>query len=213
MTAPINLPNSVEIIDQHLHRFFDTDEMLVFHEKESTVVHSDVFLVKANEERNFNLLMTCGMSALPMNVPEEIDNLKYAEIAMLLPADWPLSYKKLRDENNYWPIRTLLQLSKYPHINDTWFGFGHSIPMDHTQKVNHKFHKILLAKSTILSEGLTYVNAEDKEIHIYCAIPLYKEELDCKIKHGAEKLLELFWQFGIDEIVDINRKNVCEYGY
>jgi len=67
MTDDNDLPNSVEIIDEHLDKFFDSEEVLVLHEKESEVIHSDIYIVKAAEDRNYNLLLTCGMSALPMN--------------------------------------------------------------------------------------------------------------------------------------------------
>lgn len=73
-----NIPDSVEIIHQHLEDFFPSEEILVLHEKESEVIHSDIFIVKPGEDRNYNLLLTCGLSALPMKVPGELDHLKFA---------------------------------------------------------------------------------------------------------------------------------------
>ena len=210
MTDQNNIPDSVEIIDQHLDNFFDSEEILVLHEKESEIVHSDIFIVKPAEDRNFNLLLTCGLSALPMKVPDDLDHLKFAEITILLPTHWKLEYDDFADENNYWPIRTLKQLSKYPHLNNTWFGYGHTIPLDDTHKVNHNFDSIILLGSITLSDDFTYIETEEKEIYFYSAIPIYKEELEYKLEHGTDKLLSLFEQFDIDEIVDINRKNVCK---
>jgi len=146
---------------------------------------------------------------LPMKVPEDLDYLKFVEITMLLPIDWRLNYDDFADENNYWPIRALIQLSKYPHLNDTWFGYGHTIPLDDTHKVNHNFDSIILLESITLSDDFTYIETDKKEIYFYSAIPIYKEELEYKLEHGTDKLLALFQQYDIDEIVDINRKNVC----
>ncbi|MEH3113032.1 suppressor of fused domain protein [Pedobacter terrae] len=174
MTDHNNIPDSVEIIDEHLDQFFDSAEILVLHEKESEIVHSDVFIVKPAENRNYNLLLTCGMSALPMAVPHELDDLKFAEITMLLPPDWNLNYDDFANENNYWPIRTLKQLSKYPHLNNTWFGYGHTIPLDKTNKVNHKFDSIILLESITLPSDFTYIETNEKEVHFYSAIPIYK---------------------------------------
>jgi len=210
MTAPNNIPNSVEIIDQHLDNFFDSEEILVLHENESEIIHSDIFIVKPNEDRNYNLLLTCGLSALPMKVPDDLGHLKFAEITILLPTHWKLEYDDFADENNYWPVRVLKQLSKYPHLNDTWLGYGHTIPLDDSHKVNHNFDSIILLESITLSDDFTYIKTEEKEIYFYSAIPIYKEELEYKLEHGTDKLLSLFQQFDIDEIVDINRKNVCK---
>ena len=204
-----HIPNSVEIIDEHLDSFFDSEEILVLHEKESEIIHSDIIIVKPSEKRNYNLLLTCGLSALPMKVPTEFENLKFAEITMLLPTDWRLNYEDFASEDNYWPIRTLKQLSKYPHLNDTWLGARHTIPLDKTYKVNHQFDSVILLESIELSEDFTYIKTDKKEIYLYSAIPLYKEELEYQQEHGTDKLLELFEEFDIEEVIDINRKNVC----
>ncbi len=204
-----DLPNSVEIIDEHLDKFFDSEEVLVLHEKESEIIHSDIYIVKAAEDRNYNLLLTCGLSALPMKVPKDLDYLKFAEITILLPINWKLDYNDFADENNYWPIRTLKLLSRYPHLNDTWLGYGHTIPLGDTHNANHNFESIILLESITLSEDFTFIETNEKAIYFYAAIPIYKEELEYKLQHGTDKLLELFEQYDIDEIIDINRKNVC----
>jgi len=46
-------------------------------------------------------------------------------------------------------------------------------------------------------------------VHIYALLPIYKEEMEFKLKRGGEKLYERFDQEGINELLDINRKNVC----
>ncbi len=210
MTDQNDIPDSVEIISEHLESFFESEEILVLHENESEIIHSDIFIVKPNDDRNYNILLTCGLSALPMKVPDDLDHLKFAEVTMLLPTDWNLNYEDFADENNYWPIRALKQLSKYPHLYDTWLGYGHTIPLNKVYKVNHKFDSIILLESISLSDDFTYIETEDKEIYFYSAIPIYKEELEYKLEHGTDKLISLFKQYDIDEIVDINRQNVCK---
>ena len=210
MTDQNDIPDSVEIISEHLESFFESEEILVLHENESEIIHSDIFIVKPNDDRNYNILLTCGLSALPMKVPDDLDHLKFAEVTMLLPTDWNLNYEDFADENNYWPIRALKQLSKYPHLYDIWLGYGHTIPLNKVYKVNHKFDSIILLESISLSDDFTYIETEDKEIYFYSAIPIYKEELEYKLEHGTDKLISLFKQYDIDEIVDINRQNVCK---
>ena len=204
------IPDSVDIIDEHLEKFFDSSEITVLHEKKSEVVHVDIFIVKPNEERNYSLLLTCGMSALPMKAPKGIDNLQFDKITMLLPKGWNLNYSSFTDENNYWPVRALKQLAMYPHLNSTWFGYGHTIPLNDEHKVNHQFHSIILLDSITMPEEFTQIDLGERVVYFYSAIPIYREELDYQLEHGTEKLLELFEEYDIDEIVDINRMNVCE---
>ncbi len=96
-----NIPDSVEIIDKLLDNFFDSEEILVLHENESEIIHSDIFIVKPAKDRNYNLLLTCGLSALLMKVPDDLDHLKFTEITILLPTHWKLKYDDFPDENNY----------------------------------------------------------------------------------------------------------------
>lgn len=64
-----NAPNSVEIVDKHLDEFFDEDaDIVVFDEIESEIIHRDIYFIKATEDRPYHILLSCGMSALPMAV-------------------------------------------------------------------------------------------------------------------------------------------------
>lgn len=45
-------------------------------------------------------------------------------------------------------------------------------------------------------------------MRFYQVIPLYEEEMDFKVKHGADALLDRFGKEAPD-LVDIHRKNVC----
>lgn len=43
----------------------------------------------------------------------------------------------------------------------------------------------------------------------YSLIPLYQEEMEFKLKKGLDSLYQKFDAAGINELLDINRKNVC----
>jgi len=203
------IPNSFELIDNHLSEFFDEDEILVMHEKESEVVHSDIYIIKPNEDRDYYIMISSGMSALPMHVPFDSPHLAFAEVMILLPSDWNINYNDFANENNYWPIRLLKQLSKYPHLNNTWLGWGHTIPLNDQHIVNHNFHSVLLLDSITFSEDFTTIENEEKNICVYSVIPLYKEELDYVLQEGVSKLMEKFVLFNTEEIVNIHRINAC----
>lgn len=208
-----HVPDSVEIVDNHLDRFFDEDaEIMVFDEIESEIIHRDIYFIKATENRPFHVLLSCGMSALPMSIPEDIDSSEFAEVMMLLPKEWNLQYESFSDERNYWPIRIMKELMMLPHSNNTWLGFGHTFGHENDEELAEGigFNSVMLAHSMELSEDFTQIELEDeKVIDIYTLIPLYGEELEFKKKNGASNLLERFDDFGIEEIVKVGRKNVC----
>ncbi len=85
-TMKNDIPNSVEIIDSHLDEFFtDEDDIVVFDEIESEIIHRDIYFIKAVDDRPYHILLSCGMSALPMNVPGDVESSEFAEVMMLLP--------------------------------------------------------------------------------------------------------------------------------
>lgn len=208
-----NIPESVEIIDNHLDKFFtDEDDIVVFHEKESEIIHRDIYFIKANKNQPYHILLSCGMSALPMNVPPDTESAEYAELMFLLPKEWNLNYESFEDEKNYWPVRIMKEIMIQPHEGKSWYGFGHTFGFDDGEEFTDGigFNSVMLAYSTELKENFTtLLTADGKQIQIYTLIPLYKEELAYKRKYGVRKLLERFDKFGIKEIVKIGRRNVC----
>ncbi|MBB4799970.1 hypothetical protein HNP37_000009 [Flavobacterium nitrogenifigens] len=208
------VPNSVEIVDNHLDHFFDENEdIVVFDEIESEIIHRDIFFIKANQDRPYHILLSCGMSALPMDVPKDTESSEYVEIMILLPKEWNLEYDSFSDEKNYWPIRIMKEIMMSPHENKTWFGFGHTFGYEQDDEFAEGvgFNSVMLAHSMELSDDFTQIQLEnEKVVDIYTLIPLYKEELEFKKKNGAYALLEHFDKFGIEEIVEIGRKNVCK---
>jgi hypothetical protein len=209
-----NVPDSVEIIDSHLDQFFDENaDIVVYDEIESEIIHRDIYFIKATEDRPFHILLSCGMSALPMKVPVDIESSEFAEVMILLPKEWDLNYESFDDERNYWPIRIMKEIMMLPHPNETWLGFGHTFGHEDDEEFAEGigFNSVMLAYSMELSSDFTQIELENnKVIDIYTLIPLYKEELEFKKRNGANDLLEQFDKYGIEEIVKVGRKNVCK---
>ena len=209
-----SIPNSVEIIDAHLDIFFDEDsDIVVFDEIESEIIHRDIYFIKATDERPFHILLSSGMSALPMEIPEDIESSEFAEVMILLPKEWNLNYESFSDERNYWPIRIMKELMMLPHSDSTWLGFGHTFGHEDDEEFAEGigFCSVMLAHSMELSDEFTQIKLNDnKQIDVYTLIPLYKEELEFKKQNGADELLEKFDEFGVEEIVKVGRRNTCK---
>ena len=84
--------------------------------------------VPPSQEKTYYTLVTMGMGAHRMNVPEELadQKLERAELLIALPPDWKLDHDSLQKEAWYWPVRLLKALARLPGINDTWLGWGHT---------------------------------------------------------------------------------------
>lgn len=218
-TPAIGDGENIEAISEHIEKHIGKIES-VFHEIVSDIVHIDVHWIKPTKKFPFHSLVTSGMSDKPMNVPEGLEEHTYAELCILLPDDWYIdgtNYQTMedafKDEKNYWPVRWLKTIARFPHEYNTWVGHGHTIPNGENAEPfaeNAKFGCMILIPSLSLS-GHFYelkINKE-KTIKFYCLYPIYKEEMDFKLKKGSDALLDKFEKYNVIDIVDIGRRNTC----
>lgn len=201
-----------EKIERHFETYIGEIDN-VFHEIISDIVHIDVYHIKPTQERNYHTLFTTGMSYMPMNVPEGIEGYNYAEVMICLPPEWPITQEAFADEDNYWPVRWLKMLARLPHEYETWLGHGHTVPngdparpLSDRTKLNGV---ILLPPIMVHRDFLTLEMDSERTIRFYSIVPLYQEEMEFKLKYGCNDLTDKFDKYGINEIVRVNRKNVC----
>lgn len=50
----------------------------------------------------------------------------------------------------------------------------------------------------------------EKTINFYCLYPIYKEEMNLALNKGVETLLDKFDQYGISDVVDLERINTAK---
>jgi len=69
------------------------------------------------------------MSDLDMRVPEGLEDLALAEVCLCLPKEWPLAMHDFewREPRYFWPVAILQQAARYPHMNQMWFSWGHTV--------------------------------------------------------------------------------------
>lgn len=211
-TPPDMSDSSPEQIVEHIERHLGPIEN-VFHEIASDLVHVDVHIVPPRPDRPRITLVTTGMSDLPMNVPPGAEAFRYAELLINLPPDWPLTTEELKDENNYWPIRWLKYLARFPHEYDTWLGYGHTVPNGDPPEPfasDVPFSGMLLELP--LSAGTEFGRLDisrEKSIFFFALVPLYTEEMNLKLQRGLEYLERRFDKHGIRDLVDLSRPNVA----
>ena len=203
----------VDLIENHISRHVGHADY-VWHELISDLVHIDVHWVKPTHNRNVHTLVTTGMSDLPMTPPVGAEEFKYSELMITLPAGWRLSDTAFREEKNYWPIRLLKSLARFPHEYSTWLWQAHTVPNGEPPRPydpSTGFVGAIIAPPITLSpDFLTLRCNPDQKIHFSSVIPLYPEEMELKLKKGAEALFDLFDKHSVDETIDVHRVNTAK---
>lgn len=197
----------MESIEEHISKYFGEFES-VFHEIISPDIHVDICMIPPTADRNYHTLVTMGMGAHLMNVPEELAEyrLERAELAICLPSDWELQSE---EERWYWPIRLLKVLARLPISEDTWLGWGHSIDNGDCFDESTQLCAAMLIGPVDFEEDANICKLPDgNEVNFYQVIPIYEEEMQFKMDHDAEELLNRM----DDGVLIVNpiRRNYCK---
>jgi hypothetical protein len=203
----------IECLMNHLAKFFKDDEMTAFHEIISPDFHLDVYFIKP-ANRNYNILLTSGMSLLEMTVNAEIENRNdyhFAELMVLTPKDLDFAQVYTGNEKNSWIISMLKQTARFPHHYNTFIAIGQTLQAtEDMQPYNSETDYVgcAILPSVTFDVDFTEFKCDDKKINIYSLFPLYKNELEYKIQKGYAGLVDLLNKAQPKEIIDNNRKNL-----
>ena len=214
-----NLPemyteDEINTLEAHISSHFGEFKN-VLHEIVSPDIHVDLCVIEPTEERNYYTLVTMGMGAHRMNIPEYLREYKIdrAELLITLPPDWklPIGDLQVSDEDEekwYWPLRWLKVLARLPGERDTWLGYGHTVPNGKPFAENTELCGVLLTMPYFFGpEAAVCKFSDEGEVNFYQVVPLYDNEMNFKIENGAEALENLFPE-DFNMVVDINRKNL-----
>lgn len=211
MTARTDRP----LIENHIHSQIGKIHT-VFHEIVSDDIQLDVCHVKSGLFRRFELLVTLGMSAQPMNVPGEYNDPRFIELMMLLPKGWPLTQEDFNQESRYWPIRLLKDCARYAHHRNSHLGYGHTVA--HAEEDNTLTPyapglgycaSIILPSITLGERSMVLKRGgRESDIYFFAVIPLFESELRHKMEHGTGALMDLFDQHKVTDVVNLSRESV-----
>lgn len=194
-------------IEEHIKEYYG-EFPTVLHEIVSPDIHVDICIVPPTDERPYYTLVTMGMGAHIMNIPEELEPEEHgrAELLICLPKDWKIGES---DEEWFWPIRLLKTLARLPINCDTWLGWGHSV-----DNRDPYCRGTALCGSMLISPEETEQGADccilpnGDAVNFFEVIPIYREEMIYKIEHDTQTLLHKMG--GVSHITDVNRPNCCK---
>jgi hypothetical protein len=202
---------SLDEITRHIERNIGPIH-IVFHEIVSDEFHIDVHPVKSTFFRRYEVLVTSGMSARPMKVPHDQQNQRLAEMLVVLPRGWPLNHTDFADEKNYWPLRLIKTLARFPHQAETWLGYGHTVANGDAEGGAQPYAEdtalcatAILPSSTLGESAWRLHTKNGEDVLFWAAVPLYWAELQFKMQHGIDPLLDLFDKHNITDRIERDR--------
>ena len=202
-----------EWIAEHVESHFPDAEVKVFHEFLSLDFKLHIYFINS-KDLSYNILLTCGMSSLEMNVPEfveERDDYRFAELMMFIPKDIEFSEVYSGENKNDYIIKMLKLSGKFPHQYDTWLSIGHTIRNSEdleSYAADTKFVGGVILPSATFDEDFTEITRNGRIINIYSFFPLYENELLYKVENGYTALLDLIIENNCLEILDNNRQDI-----
>lgn len=183
----------------------------VYHELYSPDIHVDIIIIPPTPEQNFYKLITEGVGAYKMNVPEMVKQfeLERMELITYLPPDWDMKI----DKQYGWIISNLKLIGRLPISQDTLICSGQTVSYYNSDKIKDNiFCASLLIPASNNKKQLDFRFDRKGKINFYQIIPLYKEELEYKLDNGLEALIDVLDENQLDLVVDFNRPNYCK-GY
>ena len=202
---------STEEISRHIQRTVGPIST-VFHEIVSDDLHIDLHHVRSTFLRRFEVVVTSGMSARAMNVPPESRELAYAELIAILPSGWPMQQTQWSDERNYWPLRLLKTLARFPHERGTYLAHGHSLGNGVEEYGAQPYADdtglcaaLLLPPLTLGERTWVLRRPDGTQCCFWAVVPLYAAELRYKMQHGIEALMACFDRASVFDRIDPHR--------
>jgi len=187
----------------------------VLREVVSRDIRVDLCVAEPGPGRAYRTVVTRGMGARDMHVPEDSQALTRAELVCMLPEDWEL---RSSDECWYWPLRWLKLLARLPVEEGSWLGWGHTVPGGEPFAENTDFDSVLLldafvpSQNGVINEGgdpCVFALPGGEMVRFYQLFPLYEEEMQFKLKRGVQALVDRMTAKGaLSPVLDIARANL-----
>jgi hypothetical protein len=204
-----------DLVDKHIDNYFNGAEINVFHEIPTLDIHLDVYHIRPRDSE-FEILLTSGMSSIPMSVSEikeDANSYRFAELMTLIPKGVDFGKMYPSGTKYDWIISMIKQSAKFPHFYDTWVGVGHTIQADEEMKpysVDTNYCGCLVLPTMTFPEDFQTIDSPNGIINIYGLFPLYKEELEFKIEKGFNEFIKFLIKNNTREIIDFDRVNFCK---
>ena len=174
----------------------------------------EIAVIPPRLEHDYYTLVTVGLSRHRMGFLEERreEKLERAELLINLPQDWRLTKADCREERWNWPIRMMLATAHFA-MEDPEVGLESRTTLDEGEDgipfaENTELRgEILLCPGVFGTDSFFCRLPDGDEVNFYQVIPLYREEIQYKLEHGSDALLDLCPDESL-EVINPHRLNV-----
>ena len=178
----------------------------------------EIAVIPPRLDHDYYTLVTVGLSRHRMGFPEERrdEKLERAELLINLPRDWRLTKADCREERWNWPIRMMLATAHFA-MEDPEVGLESRTTLDEGEDgipfaENTELRgEILLCPGVFGTDSFFCRLPDGDEVNFYQVIPLYREEIQYKLEHGSDALLDLCPDESL-EVINPHRLNVVTDG-
>jgi hypothetical protein len=198
---------SADAIRSHIERHIGPIHQ-VFNDWEESDTPISVQHVLPTEMRPVHTLITVGMSASRIAPPGESPD--HLELMMSLWDGWKLDADAMQRSEWNWPVRMLQQLAR--RSMKTPIHWGELIANGEDSKPyapSTKLCAVLIVPSLLVPTEFYQLDASEKRIGFYAAVPIYEEELQLGLKQGTKALMERIVDRDVNDVVEFKRKNVA----
>ena len=130
---------------------------------------------------------------------------------IILPSDWPLDEESLKKEENYWPIRLLKQMARFPLITNDWVCEGHTAEFEEDTRFTPLLPYSCVTfspPSSNISDGVNIANlSTGKSLGFVQIVPITREELN--LIRSEDRMWEFFERISHDA-ENVDSKLVCD---
>lgn len=192
----------------HMTRWFGICKSIVYQKDISPLLAIDICIIPPSPEYNWYTLMTMGIGARDMQIPDALsgENLERAELLLCLPPDC------VPERDATWAIALLRKLGQKAFFRRTWLGWGQSNDHEAPFTLDTKqCASLLLSAGAYPEEAGVCVLSDHTEINFYQVILLYPEELSFQQNRTTDALLERMTGI-VGHVTDLHRRNVCADG-
>jgi hypothetical protein len=170
----------------------------VFHELISPGLHLDLVFFPATDDRPFQVVVTEGVSDMPMRVSERMKAFERQEFFICLPRDWPVPDGMNSDERSWWPMRLLKVLGRLPHDMRSFVAPATTVPNGDPAKPYAEGTELCAAlvwSPVGMPHGFAEVATRTGTLRLSHVIPITASECAFKLQLGHEELYKALEQF------------------
>ena len=190
-------PYELQTVEDHIIEHFGSISRTI-PVKESENLDLRIYVIEPTKERDFYTLVTCGMGAYKMELPDDFKNtdLDRIELLMYLSPDWNMDlvlskptglitgetvtpiFGSMYDEWNY-PVKILKNLAQAPVNNDSYFVMGNI--MDDEEPLSPSTNDtggILISPAYISEEGCVCTLPDGEKVRFLQVMPIQTYEID-----------------------------------